>query len=207
VCPLLSNLYGHPLAGLLWDKFSQEKIQACGFEKVKGWESLYVHRERQVFLGVYVDDFHMAGKSKQLAGAWEALRQHITFGDINKFDGTTYLGCTQESCDVPHELVEEKRELFAPLLKEGNFTAQDFDDREFKVPVMKPPRMKPKAKSKSKASVAKALLAPKISQKQIRAWQYKMEVAAGACVERYLELSKLEKARSGRSPRLVSTTI
>ena len=25
VCPLISNLYGHPLAGLLWDKFSQEK--------------------------------------------------------------------------------------------------------------------------------------------------------------------------------------
>ena len=30
-----------------------------------------MHRERQVFLGVYVDDFHMAGKSKKLAGAWE----------------------------------------------------------------------------------------------------------------------------------------
>jgi hypothetical protein len=179
---------------LLWDNFSQERIQACGSEKVKGWESLYVLRERQAFLGVYVDDLHMAGKSGKLAGAWEAPGKFITFGEINKFAGTTYLGCTRESCDVPHELVEEKRELFAPPLKESNFTAQDFDDREFKVLVMKPPRVKAKAKAKSKASLAKVLLAPKISEKRIRAWQYKMEGAAGACVERYLELSKREKS-------------
>lgn len=40
IVPLEGNLYGHPLAGLLWDKCSQEKIIACGFEKVRGWESL-----------------------------------------------------------------------------------------------------------------------------------------------------------------------
>ena len=34
VCPLMRNLYGHPLAGLLWDKGSQEMIRKCGFEKV-----------------------------------------------------------------------------------------------------------------------------------------------------------------------------
>ena len=31
VCPLLVNLYGHLLAGLLWDKACQEKIMACAF--------------------------------------------------------------------------------------------------------------------------------------------------------------------------------
>ena len=40
VCPLLRNLYGHPLAGLLWDKRSQALVTKAGFEKVKGWESL-----------------------------------------------------------------------------------------------------------------------------------------------------------------------
>ena len=70
-------MYGHPLAGLLWDKFSQEKILACGFEKVKGWESMYVHKELQVFLGVYVDDFHLAGKSENLPKAWNLLSKHI----------------------------------------------------------------------------------------------------------------------------------
>ena len=44
VCPLLQNLYGHPLAGLLWVKGCQEKILKVGFEKVQGWECLYFHR-------------------------------------------------------------------------------------------------------------------------------------------------------------------
>ena len=66
VCQLVTNLYGHPLAGLLWDKCSQKKIISCGFEKVLGWESLYVHKRLQVFLGVYVDDFHAAGKATSL---------------------------------------------------------------------------------------------------------------------------------------------
>ena len=46
ITPLLANLYGHPLAGLLWDKGSQEKIISVGFEKVNNWESLYVHRQQ-----------------------------------------------------------------------------------------------------------------------------------------------------------------
>ena len=50
VCPLRTNLYGHPLVGLLWDQRSQKKILKCGFEKVLGWESSYVHKELQVFL-------------------------------------------------------------------------------------------------------------------------------------------------------------
>ena len=70
VCPLLVNLYGHPLAGLLWDKASQEKVMSCGFEKVRGWESLYCHREKKLFLEVYVDDFHMAGCKDNLAPMW-----------------------------------------------------------------------------------------------------------------------------------------
>ena len=54
VCPLLRNLYGHPLAGLLWEKGSQEKILKVGFEKVPQWESLYIHRKEKLILGVYI---------------------------------------------------------------------------------------------------------------------------------------------------------
>ena len=95
VCPLLIDLCGHPSAGLLWDKCSQKMILECGFEKVLGWESLYVHKQKQVFLGVYVDDFHLSGEEAGMAAAWDSLKKHINFGDIINFDGTTYLGCTQ----------------------------------------------------------------------------------------------------------------
>ena len=66
VVRLERNLYGHPLAGLLWEKFCQKSILNAGFEKVLGWECLYVHYAKQLFLSVYVDDFRMVGKSENI---------------------------------------------------------------------------------------------------------------------------------------------
>ena len=63
VVQLQVNLYGHPLAGLLWEKHLEDKLLKLGWEKVPGWECLFVHRESQAFLSVYVDDFKMAGKA------------------------------------------------------------------------------------------------------------------------------------------------
>ena len=62
VVPLERNLYGHPLAGLLWER-QFEKIQLKnGWEAVCNWECLFVHREKGLFLSVYVDDIKLAGK-------------------------------------------------------------------------------------------------------------------------------------------------
>jgi len=71
------NLYGHPLAGLYWEKHCQKAIFGAGFEKVGGHECLYVHREQQLFLSVYVDDFKMAGKTSNVSNMWDALGTHI----------------------------------------------------------------------------------------------------------------------------------
>ena len=45
VCPLERNLYGHPLAGLLWERHLEQALFELGWEKVQSWECLYVHRE------------------------------------------------------------------------------------------------------------------------------------------------------------------
>ena len=44
VCPLVLNLYGHPLAGLLWEKYQENALLRIGWEKVQSWECLYFHR-------------------------------------------------------------------------------------------------------------------------------------------------------------------
>ena len=49
VCKLRLNLYGHPLAGLLWEKHCNDAIFKAGFEKMPGWECLFFHREKQLF--------------------------------------------------------------------------------------------------------------------------------------------------------------
>ena len=66
VCPLERNLYGHPLAGLLWERHLEEALLKLKWEKIPGWECLYVHREQQLFLSVYVDDFKMVGKRENI---------------------------------------------------------------------------------------------------------------------------------------------
>ena len=40
------NLYGHPLAGLFWERQFEKLLLKYGWEKVLNWECLFVHREK-----------------------------------------------------------------------------------------------------------------------------------------------------------------
>ena len=94
MCPLLLNLYGHPLAGLLWELYQEEILLKAGFEKVKSWECLYVHREKQLFLSAYVDDYKMAGKKANIAPMWDTLRRMgLDLEPAVPLKATVYLGC------------------------------------------------------------------------------------------------------------------
>ena len=46
VVPLERNLYGHPLAGLLWERQFEKVLLKHGWEKIPNWECLFVHREK-----------------------------------------------------------------------------------------------------------------------------------------------------------------
>ena len=56
VVPLERNLYGHPQAGLLWERQFEKVLFEHGWEKVLNWECLFVNREEGLLLSVYVDD-------------------------------------------------------------------------------------------------------------------------------------------------------
>ena len=56
VVPLERNLCCHPLAGLLWERQVEKILLKYGWEKVSNWECWFVHREKGLFLSVYVDD-------------------------------------------------------------------------------------------------------------------------------------------------------
>ena len=50
VVPLERNLYGHPLAGLSWERQFEKLLLKYGLEKVPNWECLFVHRQKEVIL-------------------------------------------------------------------------------------------------------------------------------------------------------------
>ena len=93
VCKLKLNLYGHPLAGLHWEKHCRQALTTCGFQPVTGWECLYKHTEAKLFLSVYVDDFKMAGRKESLAPMWAKLGKHLDLAPPTPFDENVYLGC------------------------------------------------------------------------------------------------------------------
>ena len=89
--PIKRNLYGHPLAGLFWER-QFEKIQLKhGWEKVPNWECLFVHRAKGFFLSVYVDDNKVVGKKQNLDPMWKVLNKS-RFGRTNIFPVSCILG-------------------------------------------------------------------------------------------------------------------
>ena len=85
VVPRERNLYGHPLAGLLWERQFENILLKHGWEKIPNWECLFVHREKGLFLSVYVDDVKLAGKKQQIDPMWETTQQRSRFGRTNIF--------------------------------------------------------------------------------------------------------------------------
>ena len=187
VVPLECNLYGHPLAGLLWDKGSQERIIGCGFEKIKGWESLYVHREKQIFLGVYVDDFHMAGRAENLAPMWAKLRKTMDIDEAVPFHNNTYLGCTQVDVPVDEKMMQSKRDLIATIMTRKDTLSSSMIQSAGELALGDIPTLTQK---KKKNVIIKAKATAAQSKHTAKAWEYQMHGAAEKCVERYLELAE-----------------
>ena len=115
VCPLERNLYGHPLAGLLWERYLEDALFEMKWEKLPGWECLYVHRDQQLFLSVYVDDFKMVGKTENIPKMWKAMQRKMDLEPETELSDNVYLGCNQRVAEPNQQLLHEKNRLFKKL--------------------------------------------------------------------------------------------
>ena len=100
VVPLDRNLYGHPLAGLLWERQFEKVLLKHGWEKIPNWECLFVHREKGLFLSVYVEDIKLAGKKHNIDPMWKVLNKEVDLGEPTSFLDHVYLGCTQRQDQI-----------------------------------------------------------------------------------------------------------
>ena len=88
-------MYGHLRGGLFWEKWCEGAIIRCGFEKVKCWGCLFVHKAEGLFLSVYVYDLRMAGRQEFLATMWKQLGTDLDLDPPVPLDGNVNLGCGQ----------------------------------------------------------------------------------------------------------------
>ena len=107
---LKRNLYGHPLAGWYWEVYAADILTKHGFEKVPGWECLWVYKAKGLFVSVYVDDFKMAGRKAAEKEMWDILREDLDLEDPVPLDGSTCLGVGQKDHQSTQEQVAAKRE-------------------------------------------------------------------------------------------------
>ena len=98
--PLERNLYGHPLAGLWWERQFEEGLLEHGWENVPNWECLFVPRKQGLLLSVYVDHIRMAGKT---------LMKFVDLGEPTSFLDHVYLGCIQRECKPIETITDEFR--------------------------------------------------------------------------------------------------
>ena len=119
VVPLERNLYGHPLAGLLWGMQLEKVLSEHGWEKVPNWECLFASREKGLFLSVYVDGIKLAGKKQNIDPMWKALMRDVDLGEPTSFLDHVYLGCTQRECQTSKDIVDNYRNMFVSKISAG----------------------------------------------------------------------------------------
>ena len=204
VCKLRVNLYGHPLAGLYWEKFCHRAVTSCGFERVKGWECLYVHRSDRIFLSIYVDDFKMAGLKKNIPGMWKKLSSKLDLDPPVPFDGNVYLGCRQNSFTPLESEIKKRCDKMQSLLarkgpadlqqQQGDTEFPPLKDSKPKDIGVKPTKSKAKKKAKENGvkpphSSPGSKAATSSASSPVKAYYYDMCGHAESCVERYCELA------------------
>ena len=119
VVPLERNLHGHPLAGLLLERQFEKILLKYGWEKVSNWECLFVHREKGLFLSVYVDDIKLAGKKQNNNPMWKVLNKEVDWREPTSFLDHVYLGCTQRPCEISKDIVDNYRTMFESRISAG----------------------------------------------------------------------------------------
>ena len=129
VVPLERNLYGHPLAGLLWERQFEKVLLKHGWEKIPNWECLFVHREKGLFLSVYVDDIKLAGKKHNIDPTWKVLNKEVDLGEPTSFLDHVYLGCTQRECEVSQTIVDNYRTMFESRISAGGLEKLPFSQK------------------------------------------------------------------------------
>ena len=72
----------------------------------------YVHRQKGLFLSVYVDDLQLAKKKQNLDPMWKLLNKEVDLGEPTSFLDHVYLGCTQRQCEISKDIVDNYRTMF-----------------------------------------------------------------------------------------------
>ena len=119
VVPLERNLYGHPLAGLLWERQFEKILLKDGCERVSNWNACSYTAKKVYSYLCYVDDIKLAGKKQNINPMWKVLNKDIDLGEPTSFLDHVYLVCTRRQCQISMDIVDNYRTMFESRISAG----------------------------------------------------------------------------------------
>ena len=112
VVHLERNLYGHPLAGLLWERQFEKVLLEHDWGKVPNWECLFANGEKRTILVCIRGRFQLAGKKQNINPTWKNLLKDVDLAKPTSYLEHLYLGCTQRECQISKDIVDNYRSMF-----------------------------------------------------------------------------------------------
>jgi hypothetical protein len=73
----MKSLYGHPLAGKLWQEYLNSRLKALNAVELEGFPSNFIiprKGNKHLLLNVYVDDLTVSGETSLHEEFWRDLR-------------------------------------------------------------------------------------------------------------------------------------
>ena len=106
VFPLERNPYGHPLAGLLWERQFEKIMLEHGWEKflIGNAYSCSVKKDYS-YLCMWMTS-NWVERSKILIRCGKVLNKEVDLGEPTSFFDHVYLGCTQRQCETSKDIVD-----------------------------------------------------------------------------------------------------
>ena len=125
VVPLERNLYGHPLAGLLWERQFEKVLLKHGWEKIPNLNvSLFIVKKDYSYLCMWMTK--LAGKKQNNHPMWNVLSKEVDLGEPTSFFDHVCLGCTQRQCEASKDIVDSYRTVFESRISAGGLEKLPF---------------------------------------------------------------------------------
>ena len=119
IVPLERNLYGHPLARLLWERHFEKVLLEHGWAKSSNCECFFENRDKGLSLSVCVDDIKLAGEKQNIDPMWNVPLKEVDLGEPTSFLDHVYFDCTQRDCQISRDIVDNYRKMFESSISAG----------------------------------------------------------------------------------------
>ena len=94
--------------------------------EIPNWECLFVHREKGLFLSVYVDDIRLTGTKQNIVPMWKVLNEEVDLGEPTSFLDHVYLGCTERQSEMSKDIEDNYRTMFESRISAGRLEKLPF---------------------------------------------------------------------------------